>query len=348
MGQYWKVVVNLDNCQTFGHWGKLGEFLLGLPKCLEQSIEVPPKFPDIDNLVLAVKPGDVVKKRYNIKDRAWVFPETATQSSRFVNLPMDMLQEIYAHLDLLAETDLQSVVDILCLNATCQALWGAGRSIMYRQIERLAASYAWNGHRVLCIGDYLEDSDIPENVFTTPEEEAEFTDDGESSLYRYDFVEVKGDSFGYTPIFVELSARVNYQTFDMYGIRHLLTYSPPPPPMAHPTVLRNLTRKEYVRETALLELKAKYVKVKVMQQVGLGEALMTRICLSSDPSASLSYDGPIHQGAWVGDRFDIVSSAEWQETASWTDVSDQVLKDVEDIWRAEYGVKESDVPRVYT
>ncbi|KAJ7916003.1 hypothetical protein B0H13DRAFT_2323860 [Mycena leptocephala] len=122
---------------------------------------------------------------------------------------------------------------------------------------------------------------------------------------------------------------------------HLLVYTPPLPP-AHPTVLRNLSRQQYVRESALLELKAKYAEVKnyhgkgILQNVGFGEVLMTRICLSSDPSVSMSYDWTHPSGA--GDRFDIVPSSECLEDTTWLDVSNEVLKDLEEIWRSEYSL----------
>ncbi|KAJ6506717.1 hypothetical protein C8R45DRAFT_970349 [Mycena sanguinolenta] len=67
---------------------------------------------------------------------------------------------------------------------------------------------------------------------------------------------------------------------------------------------------------------------------------MSRICCSSDSSVSMSWDGDIHRGVWAGDRFDFVD-AEWLQTAGddsvWTDVSDEVLQEMEGIWRSEYG-----------
>jgi hypothetical protein len=98
-----------------------------------------------------------------------------------------------------------------------------------------------------------------------------------------------------------------------------------------------------VRESALLELQAKYAEAKILQKVGFGEIIMTRICLSSDPSVSMSYDGAIHRGMWGGDRFDIVARSEWHDP-TWTDASDEVLKELEEIWRSQYRPA---VPKVY-
>ncbi|KAK7030561.1 hypothetical protein R3P38DRAFT_2928123 [Favolaschia claudopus] len=243
-----------------------------------------------------------------------------------------MLHEIYAHLKLVADSHTNFLLDILCLSATCQGLWEVGRPTMYRQIQRIASSFPWNGHRIICIGSHLDNCDIPENVFVTPEEEAEFTNDGETPLYEVNFATVEGKPFNLGWMFVKLGQRwprYHYRIRNISAICHLTFYSPPPP-MVRPTVLRNLTRKEYYLAVAVRNELAER-----LQEVGMSEALMPRICLSSDPSVSMSYDGAFHQGAWVGDRYDIVSSAEWQDATSWTDVSDHVLKDLEDIWKSE-------------
>ncbi|KAF7365616.1 hypothetical protein MVEN_00435200 [Mycena venus] len=352
MGQYW-MVVNLDKSQTFGGWGKLGEFLFSFPKCLETSIRAQPKFPDCDAIVRPLKPGELIRKpRRSIPGLR--VPQTAAPSSRvtaLVNLPADIIGEIYSHLYLL--------LDVLCLSVTCQVLWEIGRPYIYCLIATIATSSdSWTGDRILCVGDYLQNKDIPENVLT-PEERVELTDDEESTLYDYPFHKVEGKEFNMNDMWFKGRGDDRYDLmFYDRGLsaarHHFLAYTPPPPPLpVDPTVLRNLSRRQYVRESALLELKAKYAEVKshrgegILQNVGFGEVLMTRICLSSNPSASMLYDGPIHRGAWAGDRFDIVSSSECFEDTTWSDVSEEVLKDLEEIWRSEYR-HALVVPKVYS
>ncbi|KAJ7196042.1 hypothetical protein GGX14DRAFT_673680 [Mycena pura] len=88
-------------------------------------------------------------------------------------------------------------------------------------------------------------------------------------------------------------------------------------------------------------LRDKYRETGVpMKDIVFGEVVFSRICFSTDPSVSTSYrdEGEIH---WTGDRFDIIS-AEWLKEletgvvsgAGWTDVSDEVLREVEEIWDA--------------
>jgi hypothetical protein len=248
-----------------------------------------------------------------------------------VNLPTETIQEIYSHLELF--------VDIVCLSTTCQVLWEIGRANMYRRIESIAASYSWAGDRILCIGDYLKNKDIPEKILT-PEEMNEFTDDGQNTFYNYPFYTVSGVEFSMGRLWSKCGVETRllkdaYPRSSFAVLSHLCSLDYTPPPLMHPTVLRNLSRRQYVRESALFELQAKYAETEILQEVGFGEIVITRICLSSDPSVSISYDGPIHRGVWAGDRFDIVASSEWHDP-TWTDASDEVLEELEKIWISEY------------
>jgi hypothetical protein len=51
----------------------------------------------------------------------------------------------------------------------------------------------------------------------------------------------------------------------------------------------------------------------------------------------------IHRGVWAGDRFDITSADALDEkdedgrSVEWTDVTDEVLKEMYEIWLSEYG-----------
>ncbi|KAJ6450716.1 hypothetical protein C8R47DRAFT_1030908 [Mycena vitilis] len=344
MGQYW-MIVSLDSYRSFGDWGQLGEFILSFPKDLENWLRPSPKLPDYDKLIRPVKSGQIFRRAEKGFSRpALWFPSTATLSSNpatLVNLPVELIDEIYAHIPYLA--------DAVCLSATCQVLWEIGRPNMHRlAVEVTSNYYSWAGERVLCIGDYLSNKDIPDGILTEDELD-EFTDDGQDTLYNYEFDvipnRVRRGGFSMRGLW-ELCGvddrffegkdhfHVHFCDYDFLALHDLfdLKYSPPPP--ASSSVLRNLTQKAYVRETALLELKAHYAGTEVEECIGFGEALMTRICLSSDPTAALAWDQPINRGAWAGNRFDIVPSADWHDP-TWVDASEDVLKDVEQLFRAE-------------
>ncbi|KAJ6554945.1 hypothetical protein DFH09DRAFT_1493868 [Mycena vulgaris] len=102
-------------------------------------------------------------------------------------------------------------------------------------------------------------------------------------------------------------------------LRHLTDYEgcqrrPP----AEPSILRNLSRHQYVRESSLRELKVKYVGTR-MTRGNLGEPIAMRTCFSNDDSVSTPWDGGMGR----------------DETA-WTDVADEVLAECEEILPAEY------------
>ncbi|KAJ6450942.1 hypothetical protein C8R47DRAFT_1329801 [Mycena vitilis] len=328
MGQYWKVV-SLDSRQTFGHWGKLGEFIHGVPECLELYLQATPKLPDCDSLVRPFKPGKILQKARGQQPELR-YPATAAPASNalaFTNLPVDMIHEIYSHIPRFR--------DVICLSATCQALWEVGRSHIYSLIVSAAARYGWTGERILCVGDYLDNEDIPDGILTE-EEMSEFTNDGDNTLYHYPFSGTRG-GYGFAMWEMWMAWGVDkrlkknwdgYRCLTLLGA--LINQSYRAPPLASPRILRNLTRKAYVRESALLDLKARYAGTEIARSIGFGSALMTRICSSSNP-ASLGWDKPIHRGAWAGDRFDIVESSGWHDE-TWLDASDDVLKDVEDLF----------------
>ncbi|KAJ6562643.1 hypothetical protein B0H19DRAFT_1375669 [Mycena capillaripes] len=56
---------------------------------------------------------------------------------------------------------------------TCQHLWEIGREHIYRQIAAEIVGHLWSGDRILCIGDDLDNKDIPKTLFTQSER-AEF------------------------------------------------------------------------------------------------------------------------------------------------------------------------------
>jgi hypothetical protein len=76
MGQYW-MIVNFDKRQTYGSWGKLGEWFFDgkSPSYLETSL-CQPKLPDRDVLISPFKPGEVYMYAHGDYP-ALYFPKTA-------------------------------------------------------------------------------------------------------------------------------------------------------------------------------------------------------------------------------------------------------------------------------
>ena len=76
----------------------------------------------------------------------------------------------------------------------------------------------------------------------------------------------------------------------------------------------------------------------------LGHVVASRFCWSSGDSISMAYDRGIDRGVWAGDRCDITSADAIEERdengqqVKWTDVTEEVLDEIRDIWSCEYGV----------
>ncbi|KAI7023527.1 hypothetical protein KC362_g12630 [Hortaea werneckii] len=82
--------------------------------------------------------------------------------------------------------------------------------------------------------------------------------------------------------------------------KNLATKDERPPPSSSSYVLRNLTKRLFVRDSALAHRSSRY-------RYSLGEALCTRVLWTADPSGTM---GLACRGKWAGDRFDIVRGEE--------------------------------------
>ncbi|KAI7566979.1 hypothetical protein KC317_g5298 [Hortaea werneckii] len=74
----------------------------------------------------------------------------------------------------------------------------------------------------------------------------------------------------------------------------------PPPSSSSSYVLRNLTKRLFVRDSVLGHRSSRY-------RYSLGEALCARVLWTADPSGTM---GLGCRGKWAGDRFDIIKAAE--------------------------------------
>ncbi|KAJ7166334.1 hypothetical protein C8R43DRAFT_945914 [Mycena crocata] len=314
MGQYWHFM-NLDKRQTTGDMGKLGEFLFSGYPSSEDFVEKFRIRPQIDAF-LSVSKAREVNRRVNF--RAMCKKDPSTEIGLFATLPVEIMHEIFLHLE--------HAHDVAIFAITCQYLWEIGLVHMNRRATEWQTTFSCAGDRVICAGDYLDcDDDIPEGLLTS-EEQKELC----LSLYIFCMLEAHG-----------------YDLYDDDGSHAILRHLANPAFKKHyrpiePGILRNLSKCQYVRESALRVMKEHYTGTEVrMGQVNLGEIIMMRICFSSDPSVATPWEGGIHRGVWTGDRFDIVENVDWLTNRAgnepgWMDVTDEVMEEFEDIWRAEY------------
>jgi hypothetical protein len=189
------------------------------------------------------------------------------------------------------------------------------------------------GNRPMCTGDYLED-DLPECL---------------SSLNHENFVrrvKKRGRTISMStaqdPASLLRNVLANCHHVPLQDRDRLL--SSIRISYRNPEILRNISKRQYVRRSALLEMCKACPKRWRISSVDLGHVVASRFCWSSDDSISMAYDGGIDRGVWAGDRFDITSADAIEERdengpqVKWTDVTEEVLDEIKDIWSCEYGV----------
>jgi hypothetical protein len=167
-------------------------------------------------------------------------------------------------------------------------------------VENVHLVGSWAGDRIICVGDYLYHRDRPLGLFT----EDEIRDAGVNSMYK-----MAEEYATVTPVQLPPLA-------DVFGHDRVW-------------VLRNLSKREYVRidgvGTALDKI---FGPVVARGYPGLGPAVLSRICWSSDSSGSKHLCRGITRGVWAGDRFDIQPIDTVEDGDDWKDVTDQVAEDV--------------------
>lgn len=110
-------------------------------------------------------------------------------------------------------------------------------------------------------------------------------------------------------------------------------------------ILRNLTTKQLVRSEAIA-LSPDYIHGPCIDVIGFGEVVVSRICWSSSSSISMGDTINISRGVWAGHCFDITTLSRHEaerDAAEWSDVSDEVVKEIAGIWESEYGVEWRDI-----
>lgn len=173
---------------------------------------------------------------------------------------------------------------------------------------------SWAQDRIICIGDYV--NDWPDSILNS--------DDGhtlESPKFLYD----------------------NARKISYYDLpRKCPTYP------GHGAVLRNLTKKIYVRANGIPVLCRDDEKLRIFDNPparidcipGLGSVLLGRVGWSADPSASMSWAeaDTLTAGEWAGDRFDVRSYDEVKnelESGGWVDGTEEEALRITDLWDAD-------------
>ncbi|TFY74967.1 hypothetical protein EWM64_g9045 [Hericium alpestre] len=229
---------------------------------------------------------------------------------------------------------LEDYFDCICLGLTCRLLWSVARPhVKKRYIEDALGS--WAGDRIICAGSRsARDDPLPAGMLTE-EEESEWKGPLPTEGCRcggehepdvladnlYFWAECAfTDDMSPAKVRPKLEQRAVHDSWrrrfdwDDYGLLKSVLDIPQKPvvqevKLARPVVLRNLSRKLYVREDVIEQF---------MEE---NQHLLSR-------------------GPWAGDRFDFVSAKDFRAVESgdddqaveWTDATAEAVRDIKLLW----------------
>jgi hypothetical protein len=223
-------------------------------------------------------------------------------------LPSDIILIIF--------TMLSDIEDVVMFALTCSTFWITGKTRLCAVREQHVM--LWSGCRIVCYGDkgnnappgMLTDVDYQElkaYAATTGQE-----DDPLRVLVK--FLDHKSTTLS---IPSEQEGGFSFYKLGYYSIERRALKALRDRPLLRSPVLRNLTKREYIRQDRNILAKLRRVNLLVLGRGNmLGLVLLTRICWSSDPSIDLEYDGGLHRGEWAGDRVDCVEFQDFKKDLS--------------------------------
>ncbi|KAF8504000.1 hypothetical protein BU17DRAFT_71692 [Hysterangium stoloniferum] len=183
----------------------------------------------------------------------------------------DMFNQVLAVLDS-DHTHEGQVEDTVSLALACWVMWDAIKNILPTAMEAVIIPLAAQ-HRIICVGDYVLKDDYSPGMLTE-EELVEVSEAGDNGIFPpAAMVPWSPDWFIFQEIVEKMLPQVR--------------------------VIRNLSEKEYIRESGI-------TAEADLEEMGITQAILSRICWSYDPSSSMAYQGDIHRGTWAGDRIDIM------------------------------------------
>lgn len=235
--------------------------------------------------------------------------ETALPSPGLVCLPIELLLEIIKYLD---------IHDRFALGLTCQYLWIP----VLRAIQNTEGKVSWVGKSLVCLNHHLGAGDLPRPLKRVSDAQSHHNSilDHESiSLHAlvqrdYDLIPANRGLHCWLLKQAYKDKWLPAATITR-GFQQIILQN-------SGQVLRNLTKKEFVRGNAL------------PFDVSLGHTVLIQILWSGEPFTR-GYSGiDLFRSDWAGHCFDIVDAeimrnAEWE---GWRDATDVVASIIESIW----------------
>lgn len=271
----------------------------------------------------------------------------------FSDLPPEVHRLVFDHIEF--------IEDAVCLGLASRYLWALARDHVHAYYMSFLGQ--WAGENIVCVGEDVQPGDYPRGLFSA-EELATF------QQRKADLWVPDDDHLGYvlcdepfslrhftspSVSAVEEAPDLGAKSWRLYSrcrdrakqedpafqatyselVVTMSTYTP----HGQPWILRNLTTKQFVRPEAIA-LKPDYIRGPHISVLGFGEVVLSRICWSTSSSVGINDTTDISRGVWAGHCFDITTLARHQDDTNdeeWTDVSDEVAKEIASIWETEYG-----------
>ena len=229
--------------------------------------------------------------------------------------------------------------DCFALALTNKRCWLIGQPRMKALIREHQVS--WAGDRIACIGAYGLLKQLPSGLLSS--EEQEWLDE---HMGAWPYLYAMGPLRHYcgTMLPYRHPMRQSWELYDGEQLTHQdrlvlqhnirVTYR-------KPDVLRNITKRQYVRRDALINMTETCPEEWQFNRVDLGHVVLARTCWSTSSDGTHLHD-VAHRGVWAGDRFDITSldaldeKDENGEQVEWKDVTEEVLDEMDRLWSNEF------------
>ncbi|KAK0703140.1 hypothetical protein B0T26DRAFT_863977 [Lasiosphaeria miniovina] len=272
----------------------------------------------------------------------------------FSTLPPEVCRLIFACI--------QRIDDVICLGLANRYFWSMGRERMHDYYMSFLGELA--NENIVCVGEDVKPGDYPPGLFSAQEldvlgqREGGIPDDWDSDWDDEAYLKVPFTLYHFT--FLSISTMVEdvclfNKSLALLGHFSLLGISKDPAfnctclemrveeatyfPQDQQWILRNLTTKQLVRSEAIV-LKPEFIHGPNISVLGFGEVVMSRIRWSTSSYTNMSATVDVSRGVWAGHRFDITTLARHQDEINevgWSDVSDEVAREIAVIWESEYG-----------
>ncbi|KAJ3900515.1 hypothetical protein F5879DRAFT_1004532 [Lentinula edodes] len=306
MGQYW-TLINIDNRESSGHLGKLGEFFWGFNKIITYLLA--PNIPT----------------SYKLRTPMEKF-QTNSSGATLLTLPDELLL-------IIAEELVEDYLELMCFSLTCVAMWEVTEQVRYRSLYAKLKTFSWAGGRIILLGDY--GSALPHGVLTAEDiKQLKLTKYRKKNLgtglYDQRFPEPNSD--------ISLLKDERVQSNATLG-RELGEFSRNKPfsdwiclkwkdfmlvrTEGDYWMIRNFTKREFTKSN----------------RRNLTQALYCLIGCSQDPSVSMPGGEDLINGKWAGHRIDItlasVHKQEYEDYSNWKDITPHIKEFLE--WLAKAG-----------